>query len=80
MACPALRNTSFSAATIACPAFLDDDDRQRYLTLLGEALLDTGCKLHAYVLMDNHGHPLVSPPAIGAIGCCLTPFLRKSTR
>jgi putative transposase len=50
------------------PCFLDDDDRQRYLTLLREALLDTGCKLHAYVLMDNHVHLLVSPPAIGAIG------------
>ena len=50
------------------PCFLDDDDRQRYLTLLREALLDTGCKLHAYVLMDNHVHLLVSPPATGAIG------------
>lgn len=50
------------------PCFLDDDDRQRYLTLLREALLDTGCKLHAYVLMDNHVHLLLSPPAISAIG------------
>lgn len=38
------------------PCFLDDDDRQRYLALLREALIDTGCRLHAYVLMDNHVH------------------------
>ncbi len=38
------------------PCFLDDNDRQRYLTLLREALLDTGCKLHAYVLTDHHVH------------------------
>ena len=49
------------------PCFLDDDDRQRYLTLLHEALLDTGCRLHAYVLMDNHVHLLATPPEIGEI-------------
>ena len=35
--------------------------------MLGEASLDTGCKLHAYVLMDNHVHLLTTPPEIGAI-------------
>jgi REP element-mobilizing transposase RayT len=49
------------------PCFLDDDDRQHYLTLLREALLDTGCKLHAYVLMDNHVHLLATPPQLGAV-------------
>lgn len=49
------------------PCFLDDTDRQRYLTLLGEALLGTGCRLHAYVLMDNHAHLLITPPEVGAI-------------
>ena len=49
------------------PCFLDDDDRRRYLTLLRKALLDTGCKLHAYVLMDNHVHLLATPPEIGAV-------------
>lgn len=50
------------------PCFLDDQDRLRYLTLLREALLDTECHLHAYVLMDNHVHLLLSPPAAGATG------------
>lgn len=49
------------------PCFLDHADRRRYLTLLREALLDTGCKLHAYVLMDNHAHLLMTPPKVGAV-------------
>ncbi|MBB5859040.1 transposase [Xanthomonas arboricola] len=48
--------------------FLDDGDRLRYLHLMHEALHATGCQLHAYVLMDNHVHLLVTPPAAGRIG------------
>lgn len=33
-----------------------------------EALHATGCQLHAYVLMDNHVHLLVTPPDAGRIG------------
>ncbi|MBX3758593.1 transposase [Burkholderia cepacia] len=43
------------------PCFLDDADRQRYLHLLRDALLHTGSLLHAYVLMDNHVHLLLTP-------------------
>ena len=50
------------------PCFLDIVDRNRYLQLLGEALLATDCQLHGYVLMDNHVHLLVTPPEIRAIG------------
>ncbi|WP_228739762.1 transposase [Xanthomonas euvesicatoria] len=50
------------------PCFLDDGDRLRYLHLIHEALHATGCQLHAYVLMDNHVHLLVTPPAAGRIG------------
>ena len=39
----------------------------RYLHLLREALFDTGVALHAYVLMDNHVHLLVTPPEVGAV-------------
>ncbi|MEO7199261.1 MAG: transposase [Dokdonella sp.] len=35
--------------------------------LLNEALLGAGCKLHAYVLMDNHVHLLLTPPDIGRV-------------
>ena len=50
------------------PCFLDDTDRTRYRQLLREALLATGCRLHAYVLMDNHVHLLATPPGAGATG------------
>lgn len=50
------------------PCFLDDTDRACYRHLLREALLATGCRLHAYVLMDNHVHLLVTPPEAGATG------------
>ena len=48
------------------PCFLDNTDRTCYRQLLREALLATGCRLHAYVLMDNHVHLLVTPPKAGA--------------
>ena len=50
------------------PCFLDDTDRARYRQLLREALLATSCRLHAYVLMDNHVHLLATPPDVGATG------------
>ncbi|WP_343125312.1 transposase [Dyella sp. AD56] len=49
------------------PCFLDNSDRSRYLQLLREALLHAGCVLHAYVLMDNHAHLLVTPSAFGNV-------------
>jgi putative transposase len=49
------------------PCFLEEGDRYRYLRILGEALRDTGCSLHAYALMDNHVHLLMTPPATGAV-------------
>lgn len=58
------------------PCFLDDTDRRRYLTLLREALLGSDCALHAYVLMDNHVHLLVTPPRTG----CITRMMHKLGR
>jgi len=49
------------------PCFLDDEDRRRYLHLLQDALLHTECQLHAYVLMNNHVHLLLTPPMPGAV-------------
>lgn len=49
------------------PCFLHSEDRQQYLQLLRDALLHNGCSLHAYVLMSNHVHLLVTPPEVGAI-------------
>ena len=41
--------------------FFDDADRVVFLTMLAEAAIATGCVIHAYVLMDNHFHLLLTP-------------------
>jgi len=42
--------------------FFADDDYLAYRHWLGEALKESGCTLHAYVLMTNHVHLLLTPP------------------
>ena len=59
------------------PCFLDDDDRQRYLQCLREALLRFDCHLHAYVLMSNHVHLLLTPPVAGAVSRMIHTFSRN---
>ena len=41
--------------------FFDDQDRFAYLGWLQEALARERCRLHAYVLMTNHVHLLLTP-------------------
>ncbi len=36
--------------------FLDDDDRQRYLSVMLEAAVMHECEIHTYLLMSNHVH------------------------
>jgi putative transposase len=43
------------------PIFFESDDYRAYLEWLHEALKRYGCALHAYVLMTNHVHLLLSP-------------------
>jgi len=43
--------------------FADDGDRGFYLGLIQELLPKTECRLHAYVLMTNHVHLLITPDA-----------------
>jgi putative transposase len=47
--------------------FFSDDDYHAYRHWLGEALNKTGCRLHAYVLMTNHVHLLLTPPEPQAV-------------
>jgi REP element-mobilizing transposase RayT len=42
--------------------YRDDEDRVRWLRLLGKTVVLTGWRLHAYVLMGNHYHLLVETP------------------
>lgn len=43
------------------PVFFEDDDYSAYLSWMGEAAARYGCAIHAYVLMTNHIHILVTP-------------------
>lgn len=47
--------------------FTDDVDRQLYLALFKEHAAIHSCKLHAYVLMTNHVHLLISPGSADGI-------------
>jgi putative transposase len=49
------------------PCFLDDEDRQRYLQCLRQALLRFGCRLHVYVVLSSHVHLLFTPEEAGGI-------------
>src|SRR5258707_14582744 len=41
--------------------FFDDEDYRLYAGWLAEAAVQYGCAVHAYVLMTNHVHLLVTP-------------------
>ena len=69
------------------PCFFDDQDRQAYLNWLGEALQREHCSLHAFVLMTNHVHLLVTPERaasiprlIIAIGRRYVPYFNRTYR
>ncbi|MBU0501035.1 MAG: transposase [Gammaproteobacteria bacterium] len=48
--------------------FAADEDYRFYLDWLGDYAARTGCRIHAYVLMTNHVHLLVSAERGGATG------------
>ncbi|MCL2524562.1 MAG: transposase, partial [Betaproteobacteria bacterium] len=48
--------------------FIADEDYRAYLGWLSEYADAAGCRIHAYVLMTNHVHLLVSSPHGEAIG------------
>ena len=49
------------------PCFFAEDDYASYLQWLGEALSAAECALHAYVLMTNHVHLLLTPKRAEAV-------------
>lgn len=48
--------------------FFADEDRRRYLDWLREYAVDHACRVHAYVLMTNHVHLLLTPGSAEATG------------
>ena len=50
------------------PIFYEEDDYRLYLEKLGDACQKHNCDLHAYVLMTNHVHLLMTPHTADGIG------------
>ena len=48
--------------------FFDEEDRRRYLEWLAVYSAECGCRVHAYVLMTNHVHLLLTPSSPGSAG------------
>ena len=63
-----------------CAIFLDDVDRERYLSVLREIAAPVGLAVHAYVLMPNHVHLLVTPQAAGDVGRVVQSLGRRYVR
>ncbi|NLF39481.1 hypothetical protein GX586_08550, partial [bacterium] len=42
--------------------FLDDEDRQRFLDVLGKSAALFGVEVHAYMVMTNHYHLFIRTP------------------
>ncbi|MDH5209318.1 MAG: transposase [Burkholderiaceae bacterium] len=60
--------------------FVDDEDRERYLAVLREVATAAELAVHAYVLMPNHVHLLVTPRAAGDVGWALQALGRRYVR
>jgi len=67
------------------PTFFDDEDYLVYLRCLKESAERCGCLVHAYVLMTNHVHLLVTPETSEAIstlfqgiGRHFVPYMNKA--
>ena len=60
--------------------FFDDDDHARYRGWLATAAAEHGCAVHAYVLMTNHVHLLVTPAAADSLPRTMQSLGRRYVR
>ena len=60
--------------------FYTDGDRSLYLRCPREAARRNQCAVHAYVLMSNHVHLLVTPSAAGAVAAMMQDLGRRYVR
>lgn len=60
--------------------FFADDDYRFYLDSLRNAATQYGCRIHAYVLMTNHVHVLLTPEAVEAPSQALQSVGRRYVR
>ena len=64
--------------------FFDENDYRAYLEWLSEAAGEHGCSIHAYVLMTNHTHLLITPSdekglsaTLQALGRRFVPYINR---
>jgi len=57
--------------------FFEDADRRFFRSALGEALDAHQCALHAYVLMTNHVHLLITPQRGEGVACLMQSLGRR---
>lgn len=62
------------------PCFFNEGDYAHYLTGLNEACQKEGCAVHAYVLMTNHVHLLLTPMQTGCVGRTMQSLGRRYVR
>lgn len=62
------------------PCFFQPIDRLRYLDDLRDIARRAGCAVHAYVLMTNHVHLLLTPTAPGQVGRVMQALGRRYVR
>jgi putative transposase len=60
--------------------FFGRTDYLRYLQALQDAATNKQCEIHAYVLMTNHVHLLVTPAEAGSVGRMMQMLGRKYVR
>src|SRR5215470_6464082 len=60
--------------------FVDAADHQRYLALLQESAAAQSVAIHAYVLMTNHVHLLVTPESPGGVSRMMQALGRRYVR
>jgi len=60
--------------------FVSDSDRRLYLQCLADAAVEHRCRIHAYVLMPNHVHLLVTPEAGDGAGLMMQELGRRYVR
>ncbi len=59
------------------PCFFAEQDYRRYLDDLAESARKFGCHIHAYVLMTNHVHLLITPTTNFAISAMMQALGRR---
>jgi putative transposase len=62
------------------PCFFAESDYQRYLADLSEAADRNACRIHAYALMTNHVHVLVTPMSEHGLSHLMQDLGRKYVR